>query len=663
MKTQWSGRLRTAAAAIAVAVPLVVAGATGPAQAADTWQCSGNAWGFAVNTAGKNNRYPFTAPGTTSAAHGTPVDLGGGWNTYQRVLGGPDSKIYGINANGLFRYRNVGAGWEQVDGVINWKISSDFTLYGGTAWKDKITVDEIGDFYAVDQSGRLRQWRFDEAGRTWTINGRVISTGWDRYNLIFASGPGVIYGRTPDGKLYRSRFEPASQRWLTEHFEVGASSWGQYKTIFGVGGDTFYASRTSTGELVTYRYREDNNTWVVSNRKVGDSGWAAFTNLTGLTNSCKLTDRHEPARPATPYQPGSPIVAIQEQADGTSLGALDYVYADDIGRLRHGYQANPNVFTSVQWSALPNDAGFTGRPALSINPQGKVRMLVHSTSSDAWSFTRQASPSTSWDAGTSLGGALRSRPTVVRLSDTNPVAFGLDADGGLWSRRYSGTEGDVDLFPWRKVNGAGLTGELTAIPGADRKVTLFALDADGTPVTATYLDGTVSAWTELGGSGFTATPAAVKLPGQILRVFARSADGQILTQQQSASGGAFPGSWSAVGDFTSGGPPVAVLDSQTSRLVVVARGADNEVYRVFETAAGSGAWGDWLRLSPDFPDPTVTDPTITPFADGNGDSYLIAFRNQNDAARVYTRQSGSGLAAGKTATPSFTAHTLPAPPR
>ena len=80
----------TSAAAIAVAVPLVVAGAAGPAQAADSWLCPANAWGYAVYSTTHLWRYPFTAPGTNTAAHGTPVDLGRDPAAGGRWRGRPD---------------------------------------------------------------------------------------------------------------------------------------------------------------------------------------------------------------------------------------------------------------------------------------------------------------------------------------------------------------------------------------------------------------------------------------------------------------------------------------------------------------------------------------------------------------------------------------------
>jgi hypothetical protein len=105
-----------------------------------------------------------------------------------------------------------------------------------------------------------------------------------------------------------------------------------------------------------------------------------------------------------------------------------------------------------------------------------------------------------------------------------------------------------------------------------------------------------------------------------------------------------------------------VLDPPTGRLLVVARGTNNEIYRVFENAAGAGAWGDWLPLANDGTDPSVTEPTISEFTNGGGGSYLIAFRNQDDATRVYTRQSVSGKAAS-TKAPAFSAHGIAAPPK
>jgi hypothetical protein len=351
-------------------------------------------------------------------------------------------------------------------------------------------------------------------------------------------------------------------------------------------------------------------------------------------------------------------------AEGAALGPIEYLYADNIGRLRHGYQANPDNFGSVLWETLPTDQAFTGKPALVPNAQGVLQALVHNANSDAWSFTRAASPSTSFQAGVGLGGAMRSTPALVKLSDGTLATFALDAAGALWYRSQDGSGGD--LLPWRPLGGSGLTGDPYVLPTADRAALIVTADAAGTLQTATYRDGTLSAWTSLGDSGFTGAPVIVSVPGPSLRIFARAADGTIKTQRQDASG-AFPGVWSAVGTLPMASAPAAILDPVLGRIAVVAKGTDGAIYLSFETTQGSGTWGEWAPVNPD--DQAASDPTVVPITNGNGQSWLITFRNANDVTRVYERQVPSSAAlratAGsstvKSSTPTFQANSLPSP--
>ncbi|GLZ01448.1 tachylectin-related carbohydrate-binding protein [Actinoplanes sp. NBRC 103695] len=660
--------LATVFAVVVTTAPVVVAGSTA-AQAADTFTCPGPGSIFVHGTDGLQYRYPLNNPGRATVAHGTRgASTGRSWTTYPKVVGGANGRIYGINGDGLWQYRWNGSSYETNPATLEqrWRVSPSFTLYASNAaYRNRITVDEIGDIYLIDGNGALRWYRYDEAGGVFTIN-RTIDTGWLQYDLLVAAGPGVLYSRTPSGALYRSRFEPTSQRWIIKEQRIADGSWNGFtKGITSNGGDTLNGIQED-GDIFHYRWVEDENRWAVHAVDFGNA-WNSFPNVYPLTDTCKLTDRKTPARPDTPIQQNSPTVAIQRPTTGQGSGAIEYVYTSNVGLLLHGYQADPDEFGGVVWRALPADNVYSGRPSLVVDPDDNTRLFAQKTDSDAWSFTRQAA-STSFGPAFNLGGALKSRPAAARLSDKATVAFGLDASGALWGRHYDTTS--KDLLVWRKLGGGGLTGELTLVAGSDRKVTIFALDADGTPVTATYQDGTLSAWTELGGSGFTASPAVIKLPGQILQVFARSADGRVLTQKQTLAN-TFPGTWTPVGDFISAGPPVAVLDPPTGRLVVVARGEGNEIYRVVETAIGSETWGDWLDLSPDDADPAISEPTLTEYEGAGGESYLIAFRGPNEVHRVYTRDLGSSPAARKKAArkkaakaePKFTAHQLPTPAR
>jgi hypothetical protein len=133
----------------------------------------------------------------------------------------------------------------------------------------------------------------------------------------------------------------------------------------------------------------------------------------------------------------------------------------------------------------------------------------------------------------------------------------------------------------------------------------------------------------------------------------------IVTQQPNLDG-SYPGTWVAVGTFTVAGSPTAIVDPISTRIAVVARGTDNEIYRVFETAEGSEVWGEWARINPDVSDPAASDPTVARYRGTNGDSWLIAFRTTNDVVRVYERSVGpNGLSGERTS--EFNARWMPEP--
>ena len=657
-------RILAAAAAAAVSIGVSIA-VPSPAQAADTFSCPGSGRIFASATSGALYSWNVSNIGTTTISGGARTQPGQGWGGYGKVLGGPGGRVYAINSTtGLWMYKYVNGAFDSTKENI---MPNQLKSYASAPWKNKITVDEIGDFYLIDNAGRLLWYRYDEAANTWPINGRIIDDGWDQFDLIVAAGPGVIWGRkAATGGLFRFRFDATSERWVT-HDQVAesASGWNAFANISSPGGDVLYGVATD-GRFLSYRYREDVPSFPVSRAQLGTStDWETFTNVLAIPNVCKLTDRHIPAAPAVPVQSFSPTAAIQAPpASGSQLGALEYVFVDNIGQVRHGYQASPDLFGDVQWSTLGRaEVTYTGKPALAVGtvpdatvPAGRptVHALTHSTTGDVASFARNSTPG--WGADDNLAGRMRSHPVVTRLTDGLLAAFAIDADGHLWTRRQTTVRVGAFLG-WRDLGGS-LTGELTVVPVANAGAVLFGLDADGTPVTATYRAGVLSGWTELGGSGFTGTVSVVSMPGQILRAFARDADGHVQTQVQ--VGGAFPGTWSPVGDLAVAGSPAAILDPALGRVVVVARGTDNELYRIFETAQASNTWDQWLRVNNDSSDPAFTDPTILPYTDGSGQTWSIVFRNQNQAHRAYVRTLPGGKKAGAV---TFKAHTLPAPTR
>ncbi|MGW0432213.1 tachylectin-related carbohydrate-binding protein [Micromonospora sp. NPDC003197] len=663
-RSRWRGRMAALqVAALAAALVAVVAPAPAPAQAVDTVSCVAQTSVFAVASGGSLRRYPLNAPGSASSSWSTNVGIGNGWQTYGRVLGGPDGRLYGINSSGLHRYRWMGSNWEMINGSASQRISTGFTQFAAAAARNKITVDERGDFYAIDAEGRLRTYRYDDVAGAWTFSNRLLDTGWGRFNLIVAAGPGVLYARdATDGRLFRYRYEPDSQRWI-EYQQLVGTGWQVYtKGVFSAGGDTLFAINGS-GNLYQYRYREDNRAWTINGRLIGSS-WHNFLNVAAVTNACTLAVSHVPARPTVPVAQHAPAAVTQ-----ASSNSIELTHTDNIGRLLHG-RMSPDNFSSLQMTSISGSEGFSGVPGLSENTQNLARITSRNINSDIWTRTQSTAGSPGWSAWTDLGGRMASSPAVVRLSNQREVVFAVDAGGALWARWQDPVH--ADLLAWRKLGGSGLTGTPVAVPLADASALVIVADNTGTLQAARYVDGALQGWTNLGGTGLTGTPAVVVMPGYRMRIFSRNAEGRIVATERGTDG-TFTGTWTTVGGtgVAPAGSPSALLSPVTGRIGVYVRGTDGYIHYAAESAQGSGTWGVWIPAQDAF-ETYATDPTAFSFTNANGPNVAYLARTPSGTLRLYTVHEPASWAAGvsgarlATATapaerPVFLRHALPEP--
>lgn len=635
------------------------------ASLADQFTCTGPASIFNTTTSGALVRRDLTPYSESGAIWGAAKTIStGGWQNFGRLLGGPDGRIYGINSAGLTRYRWTGTAFELVDGKASWVISTNFTAHASGSMRDKITIDERGDFYLVDSTGKLRLHRFDEATRQWTISGRVLDTGWDKYNAIVAAGDGVLYARAAaTGHLHRYWIEPESQRVLSNGALImGVTPWGSYtRGLFSIGGDTVYGIDTA-GNLYQHRkgvIRTENE---MRATLIG-TGWGGYPNVFATSNSCHQGALTSPTKPSTPTQQNSPIAVMQAPPDGTALGTIEYTYVDNIGQVRHGRQTNPDDAASIQWSTLSGLDAYTGKPALVADAQKRVNLLAHQTTSDVRALTQTAPASPSWNAWSNLAGAMKSEPAVVRLSDGSLAVFAIDAAGILWVRQQDGSGGD--LMPWRNLGGSGLTGTPLLTAGVDGMATVTVTDSTGAVLTATYRNRALTtALASIGGSGFTGTPAVVLMPGLRMMIIARHDDGTIKNQLQNADG-TWPGTWATI--ETPGiipvGSPAAVLSSELGRILVVTRTTDGTIHYAWETAPGSAAWQTWNTV------PTgevyTTDPTAFVYERSGGAQVAYVTRTQAGSVRLFAPPTDPTALARSTSAkaPAFEEVKIPQPRR
>ncbi|MEU7804518.1 hypothetical protein AB0B10_35210 [Micromonospora arborensis] len=345
--------------------------------------------------------------------------------------------------------------------------------------------------------------------------------------------------------------------------------------------------------------------------------------------------------PAVPTAKNTPTTVLQAAPlTGAAAGTLEYAYVDNSGRVIYGHQGDLDNFGSVQWTVISGNEAFSGQPTLTQLKDGRIQVTAQYRDGDIWAISQTAPGGPSWNAWTDLGGSMASPPVAGKLADGTAVQFAVDADGKLWA--YAQT-GSVPF--WRNLGDQDLAGTLSVAVVRDG-LRIFGRNAQGAVKSILYYnDGGLSGWTDLGGTGLTGVPAVVVRPGYQLQVFARATNGTIVTKLQGVNG-TWPEEWQSIGTFAEGvevvpaaGAPAAIIDPTLGRLAVVVRGTNDEIYQVWETATGSNTWGNWTK-GVEVSDPAATDPTATAYRNVNNQSWMVAFRNFNDASRIYDLPAG-----------------------
>jgi hypothetical protein len=338
--------------------------------------------------------------------------------------------------------------------------------------------------------------------------------------------------------------------------------------------------------------------------------------------------------PAVPVAQNTPTTALAAAAvGGAAAGANEYAYVDNGGNVRWGHQSDPDNFASLQWTVVSGGERFSGPPAVSQLADGRIQISAQFRDGNIWSITQTTAGQAGWGPWVNIGGSMASGPVAGKLANGTIVQFAVDADGKLWSYAQTGP-----VPYWQNLGDQNLTATVSLVRVNDG-VRVFALTDQGAVRTIEYYDDrSVSSWTDLGGAALAGAPAVIARPGFQLQVFAWSPAGTIVSKLQDI-GGAWPADWQTVGTVNPdvAGAPAAVMVPDTSRAMVVVRGADNQLYQVSETATGSNTWGSW-RKTVEGDDPASTDPAILSYQAGNGPSVVIVGRDINGAPRFYTQQ-------------------------
>ncbi|MBB1156759.1 tachylectin-related carbohydrate-binding protein [Amycolatopsis dendrobii] len=227
---------------------------------------------------------------------------GNGW--FGRPVAGKNGAMWDV-------HRSYGAGDPYGDGVLKlWKwdganltggkaVGDGWARYLTPEFKNRITVDQSGRIFMVNDQGELRAYLWDDTAGKWVDgNGQLVDTGWTKYDSITAAGDGVLYARTPNGNLYRFQYDFGAAKWTQREKLVG-TGWNIFSGIFSPGADILYG-RGAWGPgpwdgkdgpvLRWYRYSANTDTWLpvgTSGTSVG-SGWNTDLHATAAPDSCRL---------------------------------------------------------------------------------------------------------------------------------------------------------------------------------------------------------------------------------------------------------------------------------------------------------------------------------------------------------------------------------------
>jgi len=272
-------------------------------------------------------------------------------------------------------------------------------------------------------------------------------------------------------------------------------------------------------------------------------------------------------------------------------------------------------------------AATTGR-------DGTIDVFALGADHAVW-HVKQTSPDGGWGGWQSLGGWVRSTPTVARNLDGHLELLVVGFNNHVYHQ-------------WQDLDGnwsgwADLGGQIAGLPIASRnldgRLEVFGRGTDGAiwHVWQVAPNGGWSSWASFGG-GLQSDPAiAINLDGR-LDVFARGTDNAIWHVQQNVPNGTW-GSWQSLGGGLQNSP--AVGRNLDGRLELVALGTDGVLYHKWQYAP-NGSWSGWYSYGVS----AIGSPTLGRNLDGRLE--LIAVDSAGALGHLWQTAPSSGWSAWAT---------------
>jgi Putative amidase domain len=223
-----------------------------------------------------------------------------------------------------------------------------------------------------------------------------------------------------------------------------------------------------------------------------------------------------------------------------------------------------------------------------------------------WNIWKTADSNSPWSAwGILVNSAVQlSKPAVGVLSDGRLNLFATSSDGNVWSMYKLTTDPGCLWSSWGSVGkpGAGATGQVQIGTLPDGRMSLFALDVNGTAwgnwKTTTSTSSAWNGWVEQGtGNGGV---ALIKLTvGTLsdgrLNLFATASNGTVWsTYKLTTDATSGWSSWGSVGTPGAGAGQVQVGQLEDGRMELFTVGKDGNLWANYKTTSNTNsAWSGW----------------------------------------------------------------------
>ncbi|WP_346130876.1 tachylectin-related carbohydrate-binding protein [Lentzea roselyniae] len=606
------------------------------AAAAEQIQCRESVSIYAATGSGTLLEYFHNTPESGTYDWKPQRTIGHEWSQVT-IITGADGRVYQIPNNGeLRRFRHNGIEWERPGGGWHTTIDTGWGQWRDPAYINRITVDSLGDIYAIDSAGKLTWSRYDEQASKWSK--RVLATGFSRFNTIIAADKGVFYARDAgiaNGALYRFQYHADSQQWMQYLKLVGEAGWNMHHRVFSPGGDVLYAIEPN-GTLWWYRWADSTSSW--STPTAVGSGWQTDWQVGAMTDACSLSGLPAPTRPGP-----RPVMELERsELIESSNGLVQGFYVDSWGTLKSATQREGSPIDFLDIAAIDTPSQISTTPSALMSQDGRPNVFALGTDTVTYETTRALNGVT-WPVPSSFGGWSISPTEAVKYADNRMQFFTINAQGALMARSQETVGSHVS--PWWTIGFSGLGGQVTALPvGNDLEVVVTY--ADGLVVTSRYVNGVLTNVRGVQAGHVTGNPAGV-MKNDKVQLFARRSDGKVHTLRDTTSG--FETAWTALDGLSTVGSPAAVISD--GKIKVAARGVDGFIYTNIQSVV-DGPFTGWTKLTDSRTGnawPSDTDPSMVALSTGK---IVVMYRSADEVTFAFETSAATGVASRSAAAPA-----------